>query len=493
MDAGFLDGLLNTLSLAHLGYALLGCLMGTAVGVLPGLGPSASMALLLPFSAGMSPLGAIIMLSGIYYGASYGGSTTAILLNIPGEPSSIPTALDGYPMTKQGRAGEALAIAAIVSFMAGIFGAACIALLGRPLAQIALLFGPVEYFALVVFSMAALLSLAEAAPIKAIIMVLVGMTLASAGVDPLTGTPRLNFGTIGLMQGFDLVPLLVGLFGISEVLVAAEAGVTTLSSRKLGSWWSMMPKGEELGRGLKAGARGSLIGFVLGLLPGMIPTVTSFISYDMEKRLARKPERFGKGAIEGVAGPEAANNATSMAGFIPLMAFGIPTTGSLAIVLAALMINGLQPGPALFTQHALFTWTVIASMFVANCMLLVLNLPFVGVWARLCLIPYKYLGPAILGICLVGAYSARSSMFDVWVATISGIAAYVMRKRQWPIGPLILAFLLGPLLEQSLRQSLALSDGSLSIFVLRPYAAALLAATVVVAVTGRFLRYKGTA
>ncbi len=483
MDAGFIAGLINTFSVEHLAFAFVGCFLGTAVGVLPGLGPSATMALLLPLTLHMPPLGAIIMLGGIFYGAAYGGSTTAILLNIPGEPSSIPAAIEGYPMTKQGRAGEALAMAAIVSFLAGIFGAVMVAVLGVPLARVALLFGPSEYFALVVFSLMAVTSISEGTLIQRFVMLFLGLILASIGVDSITGTPRLNFGTIELMRGLELVPLLVGMFGISEVLLQADAG-GNLFRGKLGSLLSMLPRGQELARGMAASVRGTIIGFFLGLLPGMIPTVTSFLSYDVEKRIAKDPSRFGHGAIEGIGGPEAANNATSMAGFIPLMVFGIPTTGSLAIILAALQINGLQPGPTLFTEHALFAWTIIASMFVANCMLLVLNLPLVGMWARLSLVPYKYLGPAIIGFCVVGAYSGRQSMFDVVSALLAGVIAYRLRRKNWPLVPLIMGFLMGPLLEQALSQSLSLSGGSLAIFISRPYTAGILVAALVMMTIG---------
>lgn len=491
MGIGFLDSLANALSVTNLLFAIAGSILGTAVGVLPGLGPSAAMALLLPLAMHMPPTATIIVLASIYYGASYGGSTTAILLRIPGEPSSIPAAIEGYEMTKQGQPVQALAIAAIVSFMAGMFGAAAVALLGEPVARLSLLFGPPEYFCLVVFSLTTLISLSDGALVKGIVMALFGVVAASVGIDASTGTPRFTLGSIELLRGLELISLLIGIFGVSEVMLQAESrGI--MGRIGLGSWWTMLPRGRLLVSGLWAGFRGTVVGFVLGLLPGMIPAVTSFISYDIEKRIAKAPHRFGKGAIEGIAGPEAANNATSMAGFIPLMAFGIPTTGSLAVLLAALTIHGLQPGPGLFAQHAAFTWTVIASMFVANVILLLLNLPLVGIWARLCLVPFNYLAPGILAFCVVGAYSARNSMFDVFVALVSGFFAYLLRKRGWPLVPFVLAFLLGPVLEQALGQSLTLSDGSPMIFFMRPYSASLLFLAAVSILFGRSMKRRSS-
>lgn len=476
MHATFLDGIVQAFSLANLSYALIGCLLGTLVGVLPGLGPASAMAILLPVSVYLPPQGAIIILAGIYYGAMYGGSTTAILMNIPGEVASVVTCIDGFAMTKNGRAGEALAIAAIGSCIAGLLGTAAIAFIGPWLANIALKFGPAEYFGLVGFSMVALVSFSGDSVIKGLTLGVFGMWLAAVGTDPLTGTQRLNFGTMELMKGLDLVPVLVGLFGIGEVLSTAEERISTLYAGKFGSWLTMVPRGVELAKGLWASLRGTAAGFFLGLLPGMLPALTAYIAYDVEKWVARDKDKFGKGAIEGVASPEAANNATAMAGFIPLFALGIPTSPSLAIMLGALMINGLTPGPQLFEQHALLTWTVIASMITANLMLLVLNLPLVGLWARISLVPYKFLAPIVLAICIVGAFSPRNTMFDVWVAITFGIVGYAMRKLAWPAAPLVLGFLLGPFFEQSLRQSLQLSGGSPSGLLASPICMSLLIA-----------------
>ena len=478
-------GIMNVLTPANLLYCFLGAVLGTLVGVLPGLGPASTIAILLPMTMYMDKTGSIIMLAGIYYGAQYGGSTTSILVNIPGEVSSVPTCFDGYPMTKDGRAGQALWIAAIGSFIAGTAGAIALTVIGPGLARYALKFGPPEYCALLFFSLTAVVGLSGSglSILRGLAAGLVGMLLSCIGVDPLTGTPRLYFGFPGLMRGLEIIPVTVGLFGIGEILANAEAGITKIYEGKLGK---MTPRGQELRRGLLASVRGTLVGLPLGVLPGFVPAVSSFIAYDLEKRISKYPEKFGTGVIEGVAGPEAANNATAQTGFIPLMAFGIPTSASTAIILAALMIYGLQPGPVLFESNKLFVWTVIASMYVGNIMLLVLNLPLVGVWARISQIPYKYLGPIILGICLIGAYSPRNAMFDVWVAIIFGVAGYLMKGVKWPMGPLILGFLLGPMLERSLHQSLNM--GGPLILVSRPIAAGLfLLAIVVLFISTRYL------
>jgi putative tricarboxylic transport membrane protein len=466
-------GVVNALSFSNLLYCFLGCVLGTLVGVLPGLGPASTLSILLPLTVYLDHTGSIIMLAGLYYGTMYGGSTTSILLNIPGEAASVPTCLDGFQMTRQGRAGQALWIAAVGSFIAGTLGVLAMSFIGPGLAKYALKFGPPEYFALLFFSLTMLVSLSGTSLIKGMGTGLVGICLATIGVDPFTGVTRLTFGMIETMRGFDLVPVVVGLFGIGEILSSAEEGVGQIYKGKLGK---MMPRGAELKMGLKASFRGTLVGFPLGLLPGMIAALSSFMAYDLEKRVSKHPERFGTGVIEGVAAPEAANNATAQAGFIPMMALGIPTGPSLAIILAALMMYGLQPGPVLFQQNTLFVWTVIGSMYIGNVLLLILNLPLVGLWARISLIPYRFLAPIILGICIIGAYSPRNTMFDVWVALGFGILGYFMRKKDWPIAPLILGFILGPLFEQALRQSLTM--GGLTIFLMRPISITLLLLTV---------------
>lgn len=488
MDGGLIQGLFTALTWSNVLFAFVGCVLGTLVGVLPGLGPASAMAILLPVSMHLPPEGAIIIMAGIYYGAMYGGSTTAILMNIPGETSSVVTAQDGFPMTKQGRAGNALAIAAIGSYMAGISGAIAIAVIGPGIADLALRFGPAEYLGLILFSMSALVSFAGNSLVKGLSLAVLGMALAGVGTDPLTGTQRLTFGTVELSKGFDIVPVLIGLFGIGEVLSSMSVKVQQIFSGKLGSWWSMIPKGAELWRGIKAAIRGTLGGFVMGLLPGMLPAITAYLSYDIEKRLSKTPEKFGKGMIEGVAAPEAANNATAMAGFIPLLSLGIPTSPALAIILGTLLINGLTPGPMLFQTQAGFVWTIIGSMIIANTMLLVLNLPLVGLWARVSRIPYSILGPVVLAVCVLGAYAPRNTMFDVWVAIGFGVIGYLMRRLEMPLAPLILGFLLGPMFEQSLRQALALSGGDLTMVAQRPIAMTLIVAAVVVVVGTTWLR-----
>ncbi len=477
-----INGIMNVLTPYNLLYCFLGCLLGTLVGVLPGLGPASTMSILLPITLYVDPTGAIIMLAGLYYGAAYGGSTTSILVNIPGEVGSVPTCFDGFQMTKQGRAGEALWIAAVGSFIAGTLGAVMLSFVGPSVAKHALKFGPPEYFGLLFFSLTALISLSGASLTKGLLAGLAGIFLAMVGTDPLTGLARFHFGSIELMRGFELIPVTVGLFGIGEILVNTEAGMVKIYEGKLGR---MIPRWAELKKGLKASIRGALLGLGLGVLPGMTPGLTSFLAYDLEKRVSKYPEKFGTGVIEGVGGPEACNNATAQAGFLPLMAFGIPTGPSPAVILGALMIHGLKPGPVLFEANKQFVWTIIGSMYIGNVILLILNLPLVGFWARISTIPYKYLGPTILGICVVGAYSPRNTLFDVWVALVFGIVGYIMRKTHWPIAPMILGFILGPMLEQALQNSLSM--GGPTIFITRPIPALFILLAFVVSVIS--LRY----
>lgn len=480
------SGVLNVFAATNLFYCFVGCILGTIVGVLPGLGPASTIAILLPVTMHLDPTGSIIMLSGLYYGAMYGGSTTSILVNIPGEAASVVTCIDGFQMTKQGRAGQALWICAVGSFIAGTFGAVAVSLIGPGVAKYALKFGPPEYVGLLLFSITMLITLSGSSIIKGLVSGIMGMVLATVGLDPLTGTARLNFGAISLMRGLEIIPVIVGLFGIGEILLAAEQGIQQIYKGKLGK---MMPRGKDLKQGILASIRGTAVGFFPGLIPGMVPALTSFMAYDVEKRTSKYPQKFGTGVIEGVAGPEAANNATAMAGFIPLITLGIPTGASLAIILAALMMYGLQPGPALFVQNKTFVWTIIGSMYVGNVLLLILNLPLIGVWARISLIPYKILAPIILAVCLVGAYSSRNTMFDVWIALVFGVLGYAMKKKGWPLPPLILGFILGDMFEGTFRQSLSMSGGSLAIFFNRPIPLALIIITVLsVILLVRFLR-----
>jgi putative tricarboxylic transport membrane protein len=462
-----INGILSVLTPLNALYCFIGAVLGTLVGVLPGLGPASTLSILLPLTMYLDPTGSIIMLCGLYYGAAYGGSTTSILVNIPGEVSSVATCFDGFPMAQQGRAGQALWIAAVGSFIAGTLGALMLSLVGPSLAKYALKFGPPEYTGLLFLSLTAVISLSGTSLTKGLAAGLVGILVATVGADPMTGLTRFHFGSTNLMRGFDIVPLTVGLFGIGEILLNLEMGTEKVLNEgaKIGK---MMPRGAELRKGIKASLRGSLLGLPLGVLPGMVPALSSFLAYDLEKKVSKYPEEFGKGMIEGIAGPESANNATAQSGFLPLMCLGIPTGPSMAIILAALIMYGLQPGPVLFQNNKPFVWAVIGSMYIGNIMLLILNLPLVGMWARISLIPYKYLAPTILGICVVGAYSPRNTMFDVWVALGAGILGYAMRKRNWPLGPLILGIILGPMFEQSLRQSMSM--GGPSIFFNRPIA-----------------------
>jgi putative tricarboxylic transport membrane protein len=450
----FLAGILSALTPQNLLYAFAGCLIGTFVGVLPGIGPVSAVAILFPFTTYLPPTGMIIALAAIYYGAMYGGSTTAILMNVPGEISAVVTALDGYEMTKKGRPGPALAIAAIVSFMAGIIGATLIAMLGPSVARLALMFGPAEYLGLGLFSLTAITGLSGKSPVRGVIVMLVGLLLTSVGYDDSADFGRLTFGSNDLLLGFDIVPVMIGLFGIGEMLRIYEEKTGQFATYVLGK---LMPNREELRDGLAAGMRATAISFPLGLLPGMLPSVASFLCYSFEKQRSKNPEKFGKGAIEGVAAPEAANNAAAMANLLPLLTLGIPTGPTMALILAALTVYGMIPGPLLFTQHANFTWTVIGSFFVANVILLILNLPLVGLWARLATIPQPILAPTVLILCLVGSFSTRSSMFDVWVCLIFGLLGWAATKAGWPLAPMVLAYVLGPMIERSARQVFALS------------------------------------
>jgi putative tricarboxylic transport membrane protein len=450
------SGLLSAASPVNLLYCLLGCLAGTLTGVLPGFGPTSATALLFPLAFYLPPDQSLILLAGIYYGAQYGGSTTAILLNVPGEVSSVPTALDGYQMTLKGKAGAALSIAALTSFGAGTLAMVGLTVFGPAIARLGLMFGPAERLGLFVFAMTCAAALSGNYPMRGLVCTLVGMLLATVGVDPLAGVGRLTFGRSWLLQGLDLVPLVMGVFGVSEVVATMEEKTPVIALGRIGS---LLPSRSELKTGMAAGFRGTLVGFGLGLIPGMMPAITSFIAYDVERKLSSHPSEFGRGAIEGVASPEAANNATVTAGFIPLLSLGIPTSPTLALLMAALIVYGITPGPLMFTLHANLAWTIIGSMYIGNVILLILNLPLVGLWARLALIPYRLLGPIILGLCMVGSYCIRNSMFDVWSCLLFGAIGWWMRRRSWPAGPLVLGFILGSPLEESARQVVELSRG----------------------------------
>ena len=468
-----LHGFAQALTPENVLFAFVGCLVGTLIGVLPGIGPTSGIAILLPLTATLPPTSAIIMMAAVYYGAMYGGSTTAIVVNIPGEASSVPTALDGYELAKQGRAGAALGIAAIASFVAGTLGLVGLTVCAPLLARVALVLGPPEYFALTLLSLVLAVTLTEGALVKGLVSIAIGLLAATVGLDPITGLRRLTFGSVTLMAGINFVSVVIGLFAIGELLANVERSAAYVYDTAVRNW---LPTRADIRASAGAMLRASGIGFVLGLLPGFSPSVTTFVAYDVEKRLARDPSRFGRGAIEGVAAAEGANNATSSGGFVPLFAFGLPSSPPLAVLLGALLMYGLQPGPRLFQENPQFVWTVVASMYVGNVILLVLNLPLVGIWARIAAIPFPVLGPIILLCSVIGAYSVRYLMFDVWVAMLFGIVGYAMRKTGFPLAPVVLATVLAPTVETSLKQSLILADDSPLIFVTRPLAAVLLAA-----------------
>ena len=452
-----IQGFVTALSWQNLFWALVGCFIGTLVGVLPGIGPVSGIAILLPLTTVLPATSAIIMMAAIYYGAMYGGSTTAIVVNIPGEASSVPTAMDGYEMAKQGKAGPALAISAIGSFFAGTISVIALTFFAPMLAEFAVVFGPPEYFALMFMGLSLVISLSGRALLKGVISMALGLTAALIGQDPLTGAARLTFGTSTLNAGVDFISVIVGLFAISEVMINVEQRITAIDTMSISNW---MPTWADIKQCGGTMLRGTGVGFFLGLLPGCAPSVTTFVAYDLEKRVSKHPERFGHGAIEGVCAPEAANNATSTAGFIPLFSFGLPTAPSMAVMLGGLMMYGLQPGPMLFQTNPQFVWAVIASMYIGNVMLLILNLPLVGMWAKICRIPFYILGPIIVFCAMIGTYSIRFQAFDVWVMLLFGVIGYFMRKLGYPVAPMVLASVLAQMLETSMGQALLISQGS---------------------------------
>jgi putative tricarboxylic transport membrane protein len=466
------QGFATALSFQNLFWALVGCFIGTLVGVLPGIGPASGIAILLPLTTVLPPTPAIIMMASIYYGAMYGGSTTAIVVNIPGEASSVPTALDGYEMAKQGKAGPALAISAISSFVAGTLSLVGLTFFAPLLANFALAFGPPEYFALMCMGLSLVISLSGRALLKGMTSMSLGLLAALIGQNPLTGGARLTFGSVELMAGVHFISVIVGLFAISEVMINVEQRIAAINQTNIRDW---MPTWKDIRQCGGAMVRSSAVGFFLGLLPGCAPSVTTFVAYDLEKRVSKTPERFGHGAIEGVAAPEGANNATSTAGFVPLFSFGLPTAPSMAVLLGGLMMYGLQPGPMLFKQNPEFVWAVIASMYIGNVMLLILNLPLVGMWAKIAVIPFYILGPLIVFFSVVGTYSVRFLAFDVWVMFVFGVIGYFMRKLGFPVAPMVLASVLAQMLETSLAQALLISQGSVLIFFNRPISAVFMA------------------
>ena len=461
------------LSLKNLFYCFLGALFGTLIGVLPGVGPLATIALLLPITFHLEPTGALIMLAGIFYGAQYGGSTTAIIVNLPGEATSVVTSMDGYQMARQGRAGSALAIAALASFFAGCVSTLVIAFLAPPLSKLALAFGPPEFTALFVLGLIAAVVLASGSFIGSLGMVMVGILLGLVGTDVSTGEQRMTMGIRPLFDGIEFIVVAMGIFGIAEIIDNLDRReARQLPDGRISKLW---PTAEEARMAWPAAARGTLLGSILGVLPGGGALVASFASYGLEKRLAKDPSRFGKGAVEGVAGPEAANNAGAQASFIPMFALGIPPNAVMALMIAAMTIHGITPGPKFLADKPTLFWAMVASMWIGNLMLVILNLPLVGLWVRLLRIPYAYLFPIILSFCCIGVYSVNYRFFDIFLMGVFGVFGLILKRIGCEPAPMVLAFVLGPMLEEQFRRTLLLSDGDFTVFFSRPLSATLLA------------------
>ena len=458
-------------------YCAIGVFVGTLIGVLPGLGPVATIAMLLPATFALPPVSALIMLAGIYYGAQYGGSTTAILVNLPGETSSVVTALDGYVMAKQGRAGVALTTAAVGSFVAGTLATVVIALAAPPLANLALRFGPAEYFSLMVLGLVASIVLASGSLLKAIGMILVGLLLGLVGTDVTSGTQRYTFGVPELFDGIGFVAVAMGLFGLGEIVVNLEReGRGALLINRIVSLW---PTREDWKRMVAPIARGTVLGSFLGILPGGGAMLASFAAYSLEKKVSRHAREFGHGAIEGVAGPESANNAGAQTSFIPMLTLGIPSNPVMALMVGAMIIQGIQPGPSVMTEQPALFWGVVASMWIGNFFLVVLNLPMIGLWVRLVTVPYRLLYPAILVFCGIGVFSLNNAEFDVYVMAVFGLLGYVFAKLECEPAPMLLGFILGPMMEEYLRRAMLLSRGDPLVLFQRPISAAILAVAAV--------------
>ena len=468
----------TALTAQNLALCFIGCMVGTLIGVLPGVGPIATIAMLLPLTFKVDPTGALIMLAGIYYGAQYGGSTTAILVNIPGEATSVVTVLDGHQMARQGRAGIALGTAAIASFCAGTIATVVIAALGAPLTRLALLFGPAEYFSLMLMGLAFAVVLARGSVLKAVAMIVVGLLLSAAGTDLETGEDRLTFGIPDLSDGIDFAVLAMGIFGFAEILRNLENPEARDVVR--GTIGRLLPTVADLKQSALPILRGTGLGAALGILPGNGAVLGPFAAYTLEKRLADDPRRFGTGAIEGVAGPEAANNAGAQTAFIPLLTLGIPPNAGMALMVGAMTIHGVIPGPQVMTKNPELFWGMIASMWLGNLMLLIINLPLIGIWVRLLKVPYRLMFPAILLFCCIGIYSINNNPFDVMMTAFFGFAGYVLYKFGFEPAPLLLGFVLGRLLEEKFRQALVLSRGSFMTFVERPVSGALLLVALVI-------------
>jgi TctA family transporter len=466
---------------ANLGFALLGALIGTLIGVLPGIGPVATIAMLLPLTFHLEPVSGLIMLAGIFYGAQYGGSTSAILVNLPGEASAVVTCIDGYQMARQGRAGSALAIAAFGSFFAGTVATAIIATFAPPLARVGESFGAPEYFALMVLGLVCAVVLAHGSVIKAIAMIVLGLLFGLVGTDGQTANERFTLGLIGLTDGIEFAVLAIGLFGVSEVIanVARGRSERTILTQMIAR---LMPTREELRLAWPAVLRGTGLGAALGVLPGGGATLSAFAAYVLEKKVARDPSRFGRGAVEGVAGPESANNAGAQTSFIPMLTLGIPGNAVMALMIGALMIHGIQPGPQVMTERPTLFWGMVASMWIGNLMLLVINLPLIGIWVQLLKVPYRFLYLSILLFCAIGVYTIANSPFAVLLAAFFGVLGYIFLRLECELPPMILGFVLGPMMEDNLRRAMRISGGDPVIFLERPIACGLLIAAAILLV-----------
>ncbi len=475
-------GFSTALEPVNLLYCFLGVLLGTLIGVLPGIGPTATIAMLLPITFTLSPATSLIMLAGIYYGAQYGGSTTAILINLPGKSSSAVTAIDGYQMARKGRAGPALATAALASFFAGTVATVLLALFAPPLSRVALEFGPAEYFSLMVLGLVTSVALAHGAILKALAMIVLGLLLGMVGTDIYTGTPRFTLGLLELSDGLSFVAVAVGVFGIAEILrnLENETDRDVVTKKVSG----LMPTREDLRAIAAPVVRGTVIGSALGILPGGGAILAAFAAYSVEKRISRTPQRFGKGAIEGVAAPEAANNAGAQTSFIPMLTLGIPANPVMALMIGAMIIQGIAPGPNVATERPELFWGIIASMWVGNLLLVVLNLPLIGMWVKLLQIPYYALFPAIIAFCSIGVFSVNNNAFDLFTVALFGLVGYVLVKLDCEAAPLLLGFVLGPMLEENLRRAMIIARGDPTVFLTRPLSAALmvLAALVLIVV-----------
>ncbi len=459
-------------SLTNIFYCFIGVLVGTAVGVLPGLGPLATIALLLPLTFGLPPETALIMLAGIYYGSQYGGSTTAILVNLPGEASSVVTALEGYKMALKGDAGKALATAAIASCFAGTIATVLLATVAPPLSEFALKFGPADYFSLMVLGLIGSIILAHGSLLHAFGMILIGLFLGIVGTDVTSGVQRFTFGSLNLFEGIDFVIVAMGFFGMGDIICNLETEHTrTRNTTAIGS---LMPRMADIKKMFMPMLRGSALGSLLGMLPGGGALLSSFASYSTEKKICRDKNAFGNGAIEGVAGPEAANNAGAQMSFVPMLTLGLPSNPVMALMIGALIIQGIQPGPGIIQNQPVLFWGLVVSMWIGNMMLLVLNLPLVGLWVRLIMIPYAMLYPAVLLFCVIGVFSLNNSAFDVFLMSGFGVLGYIFHRLECEPAPLLLGFILGPMMEEYLRRAMLLSDGHLSVFVERPISLTLL-------------------